>query len=270
MSKRKKPSPSRRVYRSPSGRFVSKAEWKHWREQARAAKKSKAVPVKTRFAARKIPGKPTATTSGTKSGLVYSKFRTNLGGKVPTRPNTPEGERLRRQKAALLKARQLPKPDAQEKFLATDGTKFQIAYYRYEGLDAEPEVRAHLYLLPDDGSVQTRVSIGTGYGRNSEWMGSAANSPRNTLRWMDDWKRRPSGRAILDKAGTEVSTIWFELEVRTNNWKQGATYAGKRKRRSAKRSKAGRGKAVRAAGVRSVQRRGTKKVQRKGMWKRKR
>jgi hypothetical protein len=221
----------KRKNRNSKGRFVSRAEAKAQRDMRKSARENKALAkAQQDRVIHTEKNRPTKTFKGP----VPKKYRTNLGGKVPTRPNTKAMERLIERRRSKIVQGVVPKPDLHEKLQSSTGIKSQISYYRYEGVENETLVRAHLELYPSNRTVLTRISIGLGYGRDSDWMGSKLDLPVWTRAFLDLWKTRPSGKAILEAAKLLGKSIWYEIEVVTYGWKKRKFGEESRNRKSKK------------------------------------
>lgn len=227
MAKQPKKKP---VYRSPvSGRFIGKDEWKAWQKARREVTKELAARRRTKRQAQVA------------LGIDRRRKRESLG-EVTTRKGTRAQAKTQASRLQAVKAKQRPPPDASASS-SVGGNRVRIDTYRFEGLEAESQVRELLRWARDSGVKLATVSLGTGRGKNAAWMGTMYLPPPQALRWLSGWRTRASARPILE-AVEEGAAIWWEVEL-VHNPKRKRKGGAKRETRKAKQQGSGSKKAVR-------------------------
>lgn len=194
LAKQKKP-------RLPTGRYASKEEAASWAKEAKAQKLSRRTAKAVRREAQR---------KEVKSTWDRRKSRT-LGKRLETR-QTQARYNKEEARFKIIQAGKLPRPDA---FEANQIGRTDV--YQWSGLDAEYQIRFFLrpILESESPSPLTKLSLGTGYGRRSDWIGSWWGTPIQTWRWLQGWQTRPSAQVILD-ADDAGQPVWWELEVKRN------------------------------------------------------
>jgi hypothetical protein len=142
----------------------------------------------------------------------------NLGENVPRRPG-PKADKHNRWMFDVVAQGDIPEPDStavRRNPLNPDET-VTTRYWRFQGLEAQTFVKDFLHKLEDDNAIPGagfQVNIGTGYGKQGEWIGSKFDTARNVSLWLDTWEQRPSGQRIMALV-EDGSPIWFELTAET-------------------------------------------------------
>lgn len=199
-------------YLDAKGRFTSRAEYKAAKaltEQARNEKKGAVNHWKKRRKA------------------VF----TNLGQNVPSRKGNKTKSRLDAW-SKLVDSGILPDPDSVSSVQSSHYTGESIVrrYWRFEGIEAEQTVKDLLLLLRDDPNFKglAQATLGTGFGKDAEWVGTPVDYPENVKRRLDVWQHRASVQHIFNLA-EEGHTVWWEVYTdelvkdnkRGNNGKSG-------------------------------------------------
>lgn len=224
MAKRRKPTkrsapkktPVKRTYRSVTGRFISKEAWK---AQQRLQKQAKAERKPVKEVWKELPDPRT-------------NRRNALGRKVKADDasfgkTTPTTFKDRRNKQRKTKARQaldkgkLPKYDRADdsNFHKERGEIIQQKYrayiWRFTSIEVARDTLSLLANRYNRNELRARLSIGSGLGRKSQWVGSPFGYAEDAIQYSFKWDETKSGEQLFQAALDDEGqlNLWYEVEV---------------------------------------------------------
>jgi len=110
------------------------------------------------------------------------------------------------QRGNLIASRRIPEAE-----FTSRGKAFRSDLYRWVGLDRELEIIDFLHLLDKEKpKPRGQISIGTGYGKYADWVGSPWDLPRGLIYYLQVWRLRKSSERVFE---VSEGPYWYELEL---------------------------------------------------------
>ncbi len=203
--KRKASKKAKAQPRGKGGKFLPKAD-AAWGEKLGAESKRNITDIRKSSRPRDSKGRFLP------KNAKFSKLDTGR------KPSTRKAKQRSRSIRSQLDSGKIPSPDIRDgsatRISKGDKLFAQVKAYFWRFNDKE-ELRDTLILLVDkygSAALTARVAIGSGIGKNEQWISGPYDDPGAAASILYGWENRASAQPVIE-AGN--GAYWFELEILT-------------------------------------------------------